>query len=103
MEFDSVLFVLGALKVPHSNSCTKMSSLSNSGLSAISICFGRHFISFIFNFWKIVSILSLSKDIAGTNGRTLTKYSRLCKKIFCTESVEGKNGAHLLAQKYCNG
>lgn len=58
--------------------------------------FGWHFTSFIFSFWKIIYILCLSKNIIGTNGRTLIKYSRLCKIILCTESVEGKNGADLV-------
>lgn len=66
----------------------------------ISVCFGMAL--YLLYFGKIISILSFSKDIVAANGRTLTKYSRLCKKTFCARSMEEKNGAHLFAQKYCN-
>lgn len=58
---------------------------------------GWHVISFSFIFGRVISILPLFESIAGTSGRTLTKYSRLCKKILCTKNMEEKNRAYLFA------
>lgn len=94
MECDSFLFVPGVLRWSLAIPALEVSLTV--GCPKYLCAFGWHFTSFIFSFWKIIYILCLSKNIIGTNGRTLIKYSRLCKIILCTESVEGKNGADLV-------